>query len=104
MLHQKNSVGSKTAQVRALAGKLPGRVGTGVVLALAGLLGGCNAQSFMDPSAVGRWAPTPTIMPVLDRIKRHRGQTGQLVEISDPVPGDLIPLPVSYRIGFGRPA
>jgi protein involved in polysaccharide export with SLBB domain len=103
-----NRIDATAAQVRALAGRaavsravrqralLPG-----VALGLAALLGGCNAQSFLDPSVAGRWEPTPTIMPILDRLGAIEDDTGEMLEVSDPVAGDLIPLPVSYRIGPG---
>jgi protein involved in polysaccharide export with SLBB domain len=98
-----NRMQTTAAQVRALAGRASDRrtLLPGVGLGLAALLGGCNAQSFLDPSVAGRWEPTPTIMPILDRIAAIEDDTGQMVDVSDPVPGDLIPLPVSYRIGPG---
>jgi polysaccharide export outer membrane protein len=98
-----------TGRIRDLAGraKATGRnlrmraVAPGVALCLAAVLGGCNEKSFMDPSVTGRWTPTPTIMPILDRLTAIEDDTGDLVEVTDPVPGDLIPLPVSYRIAAG---
>jgi protein involved in polysaccharide export with SLBB domain len=94
-----NLVGSYSpARLRATAGQL---TTPGIVLGLAAMLGGCNAQSFMDPSVTGKWTPTPTIMPILDRIASIEDDKGEMAEISDPVAGDLIPLPVSYRIGAG---
>jgi polysaccharide biosynthesis/export protein len=90
-------------RVRSLAGRLPrGVVVTGLCAGLSGVMGGCwMDQGFLDPSIAGRWQPTPTIMPILDRIAAIEEDTGEMVEVTDPVPGDLIPLPVSYRIGAG---
>ena len=46
-----------------------GRTGTGLALAsLAGGLGSCNVDSYMDPSITGRWEYTPTTVPILDRL------------------------------------
>jgi len=87
-----------------------GRIGASVlrtaaglaVVGVTGVLGGCQ-NSFMDPSVegAGRWQPTPAVMPILDRLAAIEDESGELVETSDPVPADLIPLPQSYRIGPG---
>lgn len=86
-----------------------GRVGSArplasQVVALAGtaglFFGGC-ADSFMDPTVSGRWEHTPTIMPILSRIAAIEDEGGDMVELSDPVPEDLIPLAVTYRLGPG---
>lgn len=66
------------------------------------LVGGCsNTDSYMDPSVIGRWERTPTIMPVLDRIAAIEDSTGDVVEYTDPTPDDLIPLGQQYRVGSG---
>jgi polysaccharide export outer membrane protein len=67
--------------------------------ALVGL-SGC-AKSFMDPSKLSRHQPTPTIMPILDRIASIEEDSGDVVEYSDTLPEDLIPQPQSYRVGPG---
>ncbi len=70
-------------------------------LALAGSsLTGC-AKSFMDPTKLGGFQPTSSIMPILDRISSIEDDSGQVVEYSDPLQEDLIPQPQSYRIGPG---
>ncbi|MCE7975459.1 MAG: hypothetical protein DYG92_14240, partial [Leptolyngbya sp. PLA1] len=77
------------------------------VLGLAGLaglaLGGCSGKSFLDPSTAGsgRWEATPVSMPILNRIAAIEDESGELVEYSDPLPGDLIPQPKQYRVGPG---
>ncbi len=75
------------------------RAAAGLAVASVGL-GGC-ADSFMDPSVVGRWDPTPTVMPILDRIASIEDDLGDMVETTDPVPADLLPIPQAYRIGPG---
>jgi polysaccharide export outer membrane protein len=74
----------------------------GLILAAgaSALAGGC-ADSYMDPSVSGRWEATPTSMPILNRIATIEADTGEFVEVTDPVPEDLIPLPVTYRLGPG---
>lgn len=79
-----------------------GWIGSGVaavMLLVSGL--GCEFDSFMDPSVVGRWERTPVILPILD----------QLDVIDEPpskAPGttmvkseDLIPEIEEYVIGPG---
>lgn len=66
----------------------------------AGLFG-CEADSYLDPSVVGRWEHTPSKMPILDRIASIEDEKGDLVEYSDPTPQDLIPQPRTYRFGPG---
>jgi len=79
------------------------RVGLAVALAAGTLtLVGCgNTKSFMDPTVVGGWNATPTVMPILDRLAAIEDNTGDMVDVTDPVAEDLIPRPTSYRIGPG---
>ncbi len=78
----------------------------GVVLALSGLvaaatLPGCETDSFLDPSVVGRWEPTPVTMPILSELD----VIDQLSETQLPVtpvrPEDLEPDVQEYTIGPG---
>lgn len=62
---------------------------------------GCEMDSFVDPSVVGRWEHTPTIVPILDRIDSIESDTGEFVEISQVRPEDLQVEAVAYRIGAG---
>ncbi|HVZ94797.1 MAG TPA: polysaccharide biosynthesis/export family protein [Phycisphaerales bacterium] len=62
------------------------------------VLGGCEFDSFLDPSVVGRWENTPTIMPILERIDVIERDTGQFVEYTQVLPEDLIPEPRDYRM------
>ncbi|GJQ29159.1 MAG: hypothetical protein HBSAPP03_10430 [Phycisphaerae bacterium] len=76
---------------------------TGLLALVGGLLVGCSNRSFFDPSTngAGRWGRTPVAMPVLTRIAAIEDDTGDLVEFSDPLPGDLVPQPMQYRLGQG---
>lgn len=78
--------------------------GAALSIAAAGVLlvGGCSeTDSYMDPSVIGRWERTPTIMPVLDRIAAIEDSTGDVVEYTEPTPEDLIPVGQQYRVGPG---
>jgi len=73
----------------------------GLAAGLLAGLGGCETDSFLDPSVTGRWEYTPTKVPILERIAAIEDNTGDLVEYSDVTPDDLIPDPSEYRIGPG---
>ncbi len=65
-------------------------------------LGGCAADSFIDPSKVGRWEPTPTSVPILERLAAIEGSAGSAsIETSPVRPEDLIPEVEAYRMGPG---
>jgi protein involved in polysaccharide export with SLBB domain len=90
--------GGGTRTLRAIAGRAVG------VLAVAGALvlaGGCEIDSFMDPSVVGRWENTPTIVPVLERIDIVERDTGEFVDVTPVMPEDLLPEVSEYRVGSG---
>ncbi len=90
----------RAASLFAAAGAARRLTAVGLATGLA-VLSGCTTDSFLDPSVNGRWEPTPTIMPILDRLASIEDDTGDLVETTEPVEADLIPLPQSYRIGPG---
>ncbi|MEZ6234823.1 MAG: polysaccharide biosynthesis/export family protein [Phycisphaerales bacterium] len=69
--------------------------------ALAGLQGGCEMDSFIDPSVVGRWEMTPTVVPILDRIHAIEGPEEVYVEYTEVETDDLVPELTEYRIGPG---
>ncbi|MBX3388691.1 MAG: polysaccharide biosynthesis/export family protein [Phycisphaeraceae bacterium] len=62
---------------------------------------GCESDSFIDPSVLGRWEHTPTKVPVLERIASIEDAKGDLVEHSAPTPEDLYADPRDYRVGPG---
>jgi len=62
---------------------------------------GCGADSWFDPSVVGRWEHTPTVVPILDRIDVIERDTGDFVETTDVTAEDLIPEITDYQIGPG---
>jgi len=72
-----------------------------LILAAGLAMVGCEMDSFVDPSVVGRWEHTPTIVPILDRIDSIESDTGEFVEISQVRPEDLQVEAMAYRIGAG---
>ncbi|HEX7010773.1 MAG TPA: hypothetical protein VF184_12390, partial [Phycisphaeraceae bacterium] len=39
-----------------------------LLMLIAVVLGGCEVDSYFDPSVVGRWERTPATLPILDRL------------------------------------
>lgn len=101
-VEQRESTSAIHCQHRA-ARRLMGRAGQAAILiGSAGLLPGCASwDSFIDPSIVGRWEPTPTSVPILDRISVIEDDMGDLVEHSEVLPDDLIPDAKEYRVSPG---
>lgn len=71
----------------------------GVVI--SALLPGCEVDSFLDPSVVGRWEKTPTTVPILERIASIEDESFEAVESTEATSEDLIPAPQAYRVGSG---
>lgn len=85
-----------------------GRVRALVISALAGaglaspaFMAGCENDAFMDPSVVGRWEQTPTIVPILDRIEVIERDEGAYVEVSEITPDDLVPVVEDFEVRPG---
>jgi polysaccharide biosynthesis/export protein len=80
--------------------KWQGRIGVlglfGAVL-FAGPIG-CESDSWMDPSVVGRWEHTPITMPILDRIDVIENRETLSVTISQVTREDLMPDYQEYTI------
>lgn len=93
-----NRAGNRRAGGRRL------RRSAGALLSMAGLagavvMGGCQADSWFDPSVMGYWENTPTTMPILDRIAAIEDRTPELVETTPPAREDLIAEAQQYRLG-----
>jgi polysaccharide export outer membrane protein len=73
----------------------------GVAGLAAGLLGGCETDSFIDPSIIGRWEHQPTRVPILDRIASIEEPDAEYTEKTEITRDDLLPSPSSYRTGPG---
>lgn len=75
-------------------------LGAGAMVVLAGLAG-CETDSFIDPSVIGRWERTPTVVPILERIDVIERDTGEFVDVTPVLPEDLLPEASEYRAGPG---
>ncbi|MEM1211711.1 MAG: polysaccharide biosynthesis/export family protein [Planctomycetota bacterium] len=70
-------------------------------LAFAGVaLTGCEADSYLDPSNVGRWEPTPVTVPILERVASIESSATD-VDVSPVTEADLIPDKVEYIFSEG---
>ncbi len=77
-------------------------VATAAILATAIMaLSGCHVDSFLDPSRTGRFENTPTTIPVLQRIDVIEGKGAPWGETTQPLPDDLVPNDLAYRIASG---
>ncbi len=73
-----------------------------ILLASVAALTGCEVDAWLgDPSVVGRWERTPTVVPILERIDVIETDTGEFVDVSEVTPEDLLPEPLDYRVGAG---
>lgn len=62
---------------------------------------GCEMDSFMDPSVVGRWESTPVTLPILDRLDVIEDSSAEPLQVTHVRPEDLIPDVQEYVIGPG---
>lgn len=79
-----------------------GRLALCGVLASLGLgLVGCETDSYLDPSVVGRWERTAVSMPILETLDLANTLTDGPVQVSPVRPDDLVPDAQEYVIGPG---
>ncbi len=78
-----------------------GRVPFGLCLVASVLLPGCHWDSFIDPSVVGRWEKTPTVVPILEQLAPIESDGGALVEYTEVSVEDLQVQTESYAISPG---
>jgi polysaccharide export outer membrane protein len=71
------------------------------LLSLAVVIVGCEADSFLDPSKTGYFEHTPTSMPILKRIDIIEREVGFAPSMTKPVPEDLVPNRLEYRLAPG---
>lgn len=72
-----------------------------VLLSLAVVIVGCEADSFLDPSKTGYFEHTPTSMPILKRIDIIEREVGFAPAVTKPTPEDLVPNRLEYRLAPG---
>lgn len=75
----------------------------GWMLLVVLLLGtvGCDTDSFIDPSVVGRWEHTPVTLPILDRLDVIEEPAEAIPGLSQITSEDLIPQVTEYVMGPG---
>ena len=64
---------------------------------------GCEVDNYMDPSKTGYFEFAPTTMPILERIDVIQIAEKPFAEITQPVPEDLFPGSLEYRLRAGGP-
>lgn len=62
---------------------------------------GCEVDSYIDQSVVGRWEYTPTVVPILEKIDVIEADQGEFIETTPILPEDLVPQVSDYRVGSG---
>ncbi len=62
---------------------------------------GCEVDNYMDPSKTGYFEFAPTTMPILERIDVIQVAEKPFAEITQPVPEDLFPGTLEYRLRAG---
>lgn len=77
-----------------------GVTAVGALLALSGLTG-CEVDSYMDPSVIGRFDRTPTSVPILERLAAIEDVSAGEAEYTDPTDADLVPVAKLYRLAAG---
>ena len=77
---------------------------TATLLSLLGalvVLVGCEVDSFLDPSVVGRWERTPVVLPILERLDVIEEAGAEVPGMTKIRPEDLLPDTREYIIGTG---
>jgi len=64
-------------------------------------LAGCEIDSYMDPSVVGRWEQTPVTVPILERLDVIDEGADNVLAVSQVGPADLVPDVSEYVMGPG---
>lgn len=62
---------------------------------------GCETDSYLDPSQVGRWERTPVSMPILEKLDLGNTLSEPPIALTKVRPDDLIPDVQEYVIGPG---
>lgn len=80
---------------------LPRCLACGVLLLLLVGATGCDIDSFLDPSNVGRWENTPVMLPILKQLDVIEEPQQVMPGLSQITSDDLIPLITEYALGPG---
>ena len=71
-----------------------------LVVGLAHLMG-CEVDSFFDPSKTGRFEPTATMIPILERLDVIEQEEDPFATATQVTPADLLPSDLQYRLTAG---
>lgn len=99
--------GRRRPEKRSVVGRGPSTVaaaGLSLCALLGAALSGCGHETdswLWDPSVVGRWENTPTVVPILERIDVIEREEGDYIEITQVTPDDLVPVVSDYTVGPG---
>lgn len=64
-------------------------------------LAGCEVDSFINPSVLGRWERTPLVLPILDQLDVIEEPKFSALGSTAIMPEDLLAQPVEYVVGPG---
>lgn len=73
----------------------------GLLLVAVAATAGCEVDSFLDPSTVGRWEQTPITVPILDRLDVIDEGSETELTVTEVRPEDLVPDASEYVMGPG---
>ncbi len=71
------------------------------LIAGAAQLFGCEVDSFFDPSKTGRFEPTATMIPILERLDVIEQEEAPFAAATQVTPEDLLPSDLEYRLTAG---
>ena len=71
-----------------------------LVVGVAHLLG-CEVDSFFNPSKTGRFEPTATMIPILERLDVIEQEADPFAAATQVTPADLLPSDLEYRLTAG---
>ena len=90
--------GKELTVKRLVGNRLMSRGPLLAVAAIVWMLGGCDVDSFFDPSVTGRFKHMPTTIPILERIDVVEQQDDLWSETVAVSTADLIPSDLVYRL------
>jgi polysaccharide biosynthesis/export protein len=73
----------------------------GAVLACMLVVSGCSDQDYFNPTAIGRFRPTPVVNVILDSLGVGEEEPSVYASAEEPRPADLMESDTDYVIGPG---
>lgn len=102
--HEQDRMNLRSAAAREASGRRRSWEARAIALLSLSLLllaGGCETDSFLDMSEVGRWERTPTILPILTQLDIIDEPAALPPGLTQVTPEDLIPEVREYVLGPG---